>query len=401
MTPGAKVDERPLVVIFGANPWDDVLMNDRLLAIELLRYCDILWVDPHLSVLSPRAKERGRLRSLWPETEKVQEGLTLLRPVALPAHSRAGLRHTTAPLLRSQTRRALLTMGRTPYAVIDARFGRMTGGWGPGVLNVMYAMDDVVGGAYLMGRDVGAVLTDERETLARADLVLAVSEPLADRLRGLGGQARLLANGVAVEMYRDVDGAPPAPEVDLPHPIAGIIGYLSERIDIALLEAIVEAGMSLLMVGKHDPRFEPARFARLAEHPRVQYVGLQPFAKLSSYLHHIDVGVTPYVDSEFNRASCPLKTLEYLAAGRPAVSTDLPAARWLGTDLIRIASEPAAFAAAVRDVSAESREPYYMAARRAFAANHSWRRRGDDLAEMLGLVPAAHRSDESEGVRPA
>ncbi|GAB4047227.1 glycosyltransferase [Catellatospora paridis] len=383
-----SVGTRPLVVLFGANSWDGILVNDRLLAIELQRHCDVLFIDQHLSVLSERAKERGRLHALWPEVEHVGPHLTLLRPVALPAHTRRGVRHLTPRLLRVQVRRALRAMGRQPQVVIDARFGRMTGFWGRGVLNVMYATDDAVAGAYLMGRDVSAVEEDERETLAHADLVLAVSDTLVARLAGLGRKAKLLANGVPVEAYRDLDAMAPAPEVNLPHPVAGIIGYLSERIDIELLEAIVAADLSLLLVGPHDPRFEPDRFARLVSHPRVHYVGKQPFARLPAYLHHIDVGITPYTDSDFNRASFPLKTLEYLAAGRPAVSTDLPATRFLGTDLIHIATSAEAFTAAVWKASAEAHEPDRVVARRAFAELHSWRRRGDELAALLGFAPA-------------
>ena len=57
--------------------------------------------------------------------------------------------------------------------------------------------------------------------------------------------------------------------------------------------------------------------------------------------------MTPYAESPFNRASFPLKTLEYLAAGLGVVSTDMPSARWLNTSLISLQSEPHDFALAV------------------------------------------------------
>ncbi len=110
-----------------------------------------------------------------------------------------------------------------------------------------------------------------------------------------------------------------------------------------------DSGLSLLMVGPRDPRWEPERFERLIASPHAQWVGLKPFEALPGYLRLIDVGITPYQDTAFNRASFPLKTLEYLAAGRGAVSSDLPATRWLQTDLVQVASGPAAFAAAVLD----------------------------------------------------
>jgi teichuronic acid biosynthesis glycosyltransferase TuaH len=272
--------------------------------------------------------------------------------------------------------------------VIDCRLGRMLGGWGPGVRNVLYGTDDYVAGAELMGRDVAHIRRDEEVTLASADLVIAVSQQLSDRWRGMGATVEFIANGVAAEAYADVDDAEPAADVDLPSPVVGVVGQLTDRIDISLLEAVVDSGLSLLMVGPRDPRWEPVRFEQLLAAPHVQWVGLKPFAALPGYLSLIDVGITPYLDTAFNRASFPLKTLEYLAAGRAVVSSDLPATRWLQTDLVRVARGPAAFAAAVAEAAAEPRTSDLMRARRALAARHSWRARADEAAKVIGLLPA-------------
>ena len=110
------------------------------------------------------------------------------------------------------------------------------------------------------------------------------------------------------------------------------------------LEAVAQSGHSLLLVGPRQTTFELERINALLSLPNVQWVGPKPFESLPSYLRITTVGLTPYADSDFNRASFPLKTLEYLAAGKPVVSTDLPAARWLATDLVTIAKSPADFA---------------------------------------------------------
>jgi teichuronic acid biosynthesis glycosyltransferase TuaH len=125
-----------------------------------------------------------------------------------------------------------------------------------------------------------------------------------------------------------------------------------------------------------------------------------------AYRAAIDVGITPYTESDFNRASFPLKTLEYLAAGRPVVSTDLPGARWLLEDLARaglavagqgpaeimtLASTPAEFVKAVRRMvpgpDAE-REQARRELCRAFATRHTWAHRADALAAAIGFTPA-------------
>jgi teichuronic acid biosynthesis glycosyltransferase TuaH len=168
------------------------------------------------------------------------------------------------------------------------------------------------------------------------------------------------------------------------------------------------------MVGPHDPRWEPRRFAALAARPNVSHAGRVPPEAVPSYLAATDIGITPYTGSPFNRASFPLKTLEYLSAGLPVVSADLPGARWLLDDLTRadaapgqiltLASTPAGVVAAVRAMAVAPRDPAQADApapaaaqdelRRAdrcrvFAARHSWARRGDALAEALGFRPAA------------
>ena len=103
----------------------------------------------------------------------------------------------------------------------------------------------------------------------------------------------------------------------------------------------------LVLIGPKDPTFEPERFVRLAGLSNVTYLGPTPFDALPPYLAAMDVGLVPYGVSEFNRWSFPMKTLEYLAAGLPVVSTSLPAIRWLDTPLISLADTPTEFAAAV------------------------------------------------------
>jgi teichuronic acid biosynthesis glycosyltransferase TuaH len=152
---------------------------------------------------------------------------------------------------------------------------------------------------------------------------------------------------------------------------------------LRLLEAVADRGRSLLLVGPKDPTFEPQRFDALVSRPNVSWVGPKPFDALPSYFRAIDVGVVPYGDSPFNRGSFPLKTLEYLAAGRAVVSTDLPATRWLDTNLVAIASAPEAFADHVERLLEEGAKSGLTASRKEFAAKHSWPVRAGEFYEAI------------------
>jgi teichuronic acid biosynthesis glycosyltransferase TuaH len=127
----------------------------------------------------------------------------------------------------------------------------------------------------------------------------------------------------------------------------------------------------------------------------VHHVGAVPFSELPRWLARIDVGLTPYADSAFNRASFPLKTLEYLAAGLPVVSTGLPASLALSTETgeVVIADGSAAFAQTVRKVAARCPSSDSIARRRAAARRYSWSERA---SELVRLVAEAGRSGEPE-----
>jgi teichuronic acid biosynthesis glycosyltransferase TuaH len=312
--------------------------------------------------------------------------------VALPGLTRPGIRAATWPLVRAQLRWALRRLGQRPYAVLVCSFDDVLGRFGAATVNVLYGTDDWVAGAELMGLDPAWLRQQEARALARADVVAAVTPELAARWRGLGAEPVLIPNGCEPAAYSTVDStAVPPVAAELPAPVVGLVGRLSDRIDIGLLEQIADTGISLLVVGPLEGEWEPARWPALTSRPNVRHVDRVPFDQLPGYLRAMDVGITPYRDTVFNRASFPLKTLEYLAAGRAAVSTDLPATRWLAADgpdgrgLVTIA-DPTHFADAVRSAAAVPRSPELARRRRGFAARHSWRQRADLLAAAIGLT---------------
>jgi teichuronic acid biosynthesis glycosyltransferase TuaH len=198
----------------------------------------------------------------------------------------------------------------------------------------------------------------------------------------------LIPNGCDARRFRSSDSSPWPPELTLPAPIAGFVGHLNDRIDLRLLEAVVDAGLSLLVVGPRNRGFEPDRLPALLGRPGVQYVGPKASEELPPYFRAMDVGLVPYAVSPFNLGSFPLKTLEYLSAGLPVVATDLPATRWLGTDLVAIDSTPVGFAASAVRAASVRRQPGEVGRRQEFAAGHDWSCRALDWAKLLDIETA-------------
>ncbi len=228
-------------------------------------------------------------------------------------------------------------------------------------------------------------LRAEQRQLERADIVAAVSPLLQERYAAYGREAALVPNGCDPDMYAAADSAPWSADVHLAGPIAGLMGHIGRRVDLALLEAVADTGCSLLLIGPWDPSYEPIRFPALVARPNVCWVGPKALAELPACMRIIDVGLTPYADSDLNRSSFPLKTLEYIAAGSGVVSRDVPTVSWLKTDHVTVARSPAEFTGAVRRQLMVPRSSSLVTHRRRVAEQHSWDRRAATLTELLEL----------------
>jgi teichuronic acid biosynthesis glycosyltransferase TuaH len=376
-------DWRGLIVLCSGISWDGAFMSDKQLAVRLCEYAPVLFVDPPMSVLTPIKRPELRQALTEPRLSRLGPRLARLTPFSLPGISRPILRDVAIRATRAAMKRAVHTLGGDVRAVIIASLDGLFGACNESV-RVLWGTDDFAAAGQLMGLSTEWLQKREVAQLQSADLIVAVSQHLADHWREMGKNALVIPNGCDSTMYAETDTAPWPADVTLPEPIAGFVGQLSERIDLRYLEAIADTGRSLLLVGPRQPTFELGRINALLQQPNVQWVGSKPFGSLPSYLRAMRVGITPYARTAFNDSSFPLKTLEYLAAGRAAISTDLPSARWLQTDLVTICSTPQEFAACTGLALDAPVDESLQATRKAFAVRHSWDSRARDFASLLG-----------------
>jgi teichuronic acid biosynthesis glycosyltransferase TuaH len=371
------------IVVCAGNEYDGIKLADQHLAEHLSMQAPVLYVDPPVSPLTGlRSPEAARL----PEFQSLQflsPRLARLSPVVQPCPSRRGMTTITAALLRRSLKKVISRLGCKVQAVVSAWPQYPIFGVCSEQVSIYWAQDDFVGGAALLGFNAGHLEARELQVAASADVIVAANPLIAEGWRRRGRESVLIPFGVDAEAYAGVDQAAAPPDVNLPGPIVGFIGQINDRIELRLLEAVADRGRSLLLVGPKDRAFAPQRFEALQRRPNVCWVGPKPFSSLPSYLRCIDVGIVPYRDTAFNRGSFPLKTLEYLAAGRPVVATDLPAIRWLATDQIAIASEAELFANLIERLLDEPRSQAAIEQRRSFATKHSWTRRARDLNDLI------------------
>ena len=249
-------EENHYLVWMAGVSWDGIRGTDRHMVTAMACHARILWVDPPVSPVTAVLPRSATHYSPRPEISVVNRQVTRLTPKAMPGLSRPGIRVTTAALVRLQTRWALRRLGIQPFAVVATYPGDLLGYWGGNVVNVFYGTDDYVAGAELMGLSARYQLRQEIRIVGQADVVAAVSPQLAERWAGFGASPVVIPNGCWPIKVGERAALPE--QKDLPHPVVGLIGQLSDRIDLSVLNAIADAGFSLLIVGPLDPRWEPA-----------------------------------------------------------------------------------------------------------------------------------------------
>lgn len=364
-----------LVVFCAGTAWDTGWYPEKHIATRIASRFPILYVDPPTTLTSVL---RGGKRV--PGLRFVQPGIAVLSPITLPAASRKLMRNASLALVKGWIRRAVAALGQhRAKAFIVTNHENLFGSI-PADRSILYATDNFVDGAELMGLSRNYLKAQEAAQARNANTVIVVTEELRARWAKLGHTPLLIPNGCDTERFRDVDAEAWPPDVDLPRPIAGVFGHLSERIDLALLEATADRGVSLLLVGSRKPSFS---LESLTARSNVKYLGPKPFESMTGYLRAIEVGLTPYTQSEFNRSSFPMKTIEYLAAGRPAVATSLPAVRWLNSEYITSTDTPSDFADATATLLGRGRSEELVRNCQAFAEKHSWRVRAEEFAALI------------------
>ncbi|MFO1060585.1 MAG: glycosyltransferase family 1 protein [Dongiaceae bacterium] len=189
----------------------------------------------------------------------------------------------------------------------------------------------------------------EEELLRRADLVLTGGHSLYEAKRRRHGSVHAFPSSVDLAHFaRARRPSPLALDQDrLPRPRLGYYGVIDERLDTRLLAEVarLRPHWQLVMVGpvvKIDP-------AELPRAPNLHYLGGRPYEELPDYLAGWDVALMPFAINRSTRYISPTKTPEYLAGGRPVVSTPVPdVVRAYGEPgLVAIAGDPQGFVAAI------------------------------------------------------
>jgi len=226
----------------------------------------------------------------------------------------------------------------------------------------------------------------ETDVMRRSDLVFVTSPALLESKSRLHPHVVLVPNGVDYESFavRPMHNGVAPPDIEsLPRPLVGYAGVINEKLDLPLLSEVARAqpNWHFLFVGPIALRRETGSLAALRSRPNVHFIGPRTVAQLPAYIWACDVCLIPYRKNEWTRNISPLKLYEYLAAGKPIVSTDIPAAREFA-DVIWLASDADAFRRAIGEALDASSDDLRRR-EQAIAREHTWERRVEALSAAI------------------
>jgi glycosyltransferase involved in cell wall biosynthesis len=394
-----KMSDRTFVS-FAWESFDGPWLSRQYLMREIAARSPVVYVTAELLMDAALTElKRGRLGELLPRTKTIAPNLVHLRPGGLfPRfyHTRERLNRWSAAgrarlidrviRARGWPRERLLYVWNPDF---QAAFEAL-GAW-PSIFHCV----DYYPYYYPEGSVERALSERDLETcLRRADIVLTTCRALEDKLAEHVPRAftRFL-HGVdfaAFEAARDT-GEPPELAA-IPRPRLAHVGRINSKVDTELLAGIAAArpDWSVVLMGPVVSGLQPrtrAGLERFEALPNAFLLPGRPPADLPRFYHAVDVGLMAYRRDLWVPYIFPLKFLEFLAAGKPLVSTPIDSMREYPEFVACPGNEADWVAAIEAELAADSVDK--AAVRVAFASRNSWRRRAEKIFELVDARAAA------------
>ena len=245
------------------------------------------------------------------------------------------------------------------------------------------------------------LLQRESALFKLADLVFTGGQSLYESKRTRHPQVHCLPSSVDAAHFARGRGqtVEPVEQAAIAGPRIGYFGVIDERIDIELIRRLASdhPEWQIVMVG-------PVVKIDQADLPRadnIHWLGQQDYADLPSFIAGWDVCLLPFALNDATRFISPTKTLEYMAAGKPIVSTPIRDVVTPYGAIVRIADTPDAFVQACEAALQQPAQERALeqAAREAVLATTSWDRTAAEMADLIEAQAAGQRALDRPVVR--
>lgn len=383
------------VLYFGNDWYAENRTSSHHIARCLAKRCNVIYIEcPGLR--SPKGNSRDirrvgqKLLRFLRGARRVKEGLRVKTLLQVPLHRFAIIRQFNRHLLRWTIRLMILrfrikspvTWFVVPH--VSSLAGRLNES-----LTVYYCIDDY---AALPDVDFAAVTAMDQELTANSNLVFVASETLLAAKKALNLNTFLSPHGVDVAHFGKAqsDNVVAPPELDgIPRPIIGFFGLIEQWIDLETVRYLAEnrPDWSFVMIGRVAVDRE-----KIPKLPNLHFLGQRPYEQLPDYGGHFAASIIPYYLTRQVMHANPLKLREYLAMGKPVVSSRTPETEKFG-DVVAIADSPEEFLAAIDRAVQERDDTAAVKKRLERVASFSWQARVDEVLNQI--------SEQSRHVQPS
>ncbi len=299
----------------------------------------ILWINA-IANRMPTASSKdvsriiNKLKGFAEPIREVEPNVFVLNPLAIPAYGNKTIVSLNQRALIGQIKKAIRSLGMKDVVnmVFNPAAGMVAGKLGEREL-IYYCVDE-----YTAFTGSSALKEIEEKLFREADLVVVSAEKLYADKKQFNPNTHIIRHGTDWRHFRTaLDDATSVPDeiASLPKPIIGFHGLLADWVDFELIKKAAEHFKkgSVVLIGKIS--VDAAQKVKILDGvPNVHFLGRKPYAELPAYCKGFDVAINPFAINDLTLAANPLKVREYLAAGLPVVSTDIPEVRILPDCLI-------------------------------------------------------------------
>jgi UDP-galactopyranose mutase len=363
----------PTLIVFSHLRWDFVYQRPQQLLSRLAQDFQVVFVEEPVPGAAHAALEK-----LSP-----CDGVTVLRPHL--AGTATGFHDDHIPQLQMLLAEHLQETGAGDYWLWFYTPMAMPLAAGLDPVGVVYDCMDELSAFRHAPRQL---LQRESALFHMADLVFTGGQSLYESKRERHPDTHCFASSVDAAHFAQAAGAEHPAQAGIARPRLGYCGVIDERIDLSLFAALADAhpDWQVVAVGpvvKIDP-------AELPQRPNIHWLGQRTYQELPELIAGWDVCLMPFALNEATRYISPTKTLEYMAAGKPIVSTPIRDVVGPYAGVVGIAGDADAFVRACEDMLAmdDQGRARQAAAREAVLRSTSWDRTAREMAALMARAAA-------------
>lgn len=398
------------IIFISSIDWDDQWQAPQEIALRLNRAGNRILYIENTGIRAPGLRDARRIKRRlkhWAGALLRRRGvrmvlpeLGVLAPLVLPPFGAALSGYLNRHLLLRLIRGAARSMNvRNPliwtFLPTDTTLGLLDLLGSPRGRVVYYCAADFTQLTSSSQRLAGS----EAELLQRSDVVFTICEELATHCRRWNKNVHVFPYGVNLKAFPLPDAGhaqPPRHEQERfawaapthtngrnGHRVIGYVGGLHRHVGVDMLVemARVRPGWSWVFVGAPEVPLK-----ELAELPNVHLLGQRPHRELARYIRSFDVCIVPYRRSAYTETVVPSKINEYLAMGKPVVSTNLPPVCEFNDKhqvLFTAEGHPESFLSVIEHALSLDVDAAVVARRRAVARQGDWAARLEAMSELI------------------